>query len=43
MHALQPYTINSAEVIFLKLRPHSRPFTCDRIVQEPFQFRCLSH
>jgi len=51
MHAcMQPYTINSAKVVFLKPRPQSRPFkgsgnvclTCDRILQEPFHFCCLS-
>ena len=50
VHAMQPYTINSAKVIFLKPRPQSRPFkgsgnvclTCDRILQEPFHFCCLS-
>ena len=47
---VQSYTINSAKVIFLKPRPQSRPFkgsgnvclTCDRILQEPFHFCCLS-
>uniref|UniRef100_A0A0E0NAI4 B box-type domain-containing protein n=1 Tax=Oryza rufipogon TaxID=4529 RepID=A0A0E0NAI4_ORYRU len=47
---VQPYTINSAKVIFLKPRPQSRPFkgsgnvclTCDRILQEPFHFCSLS-
>ncbi|XP_072970369.1 protein RGF1 INDUCIBLE TRANSCRIPTION FACTOR 1-like [Typha angustifolia] len=47
---VQPYTINSAKVIFLKPRPQSRPFkgsgniclTCDRILQEPFHFCCLA-
>ncbi|KAL5652431.1 hypothetical protein ACJX0J_037889, partial [Zea mays] len=47
---VQPYTINSAKVIFLKPRPQSRPFkgsgnvclACDRILQEPFHFCCLS-
>ncbi|CAN6163156.1 unnamed protein product [Urochloa humidicola] len=47
---VQPYTINGAKVIFLKPRPQSRPFkgsgnvclTCDRILQEPFHFCCLS-
>lgn len=47
---MQPYTINSAKVIFLKPRPQSRPFkgsgnvclACDRILQEPFHFCCLS-
>nr|ACG41095.1 zinc-binding protein [Zea mays] len=48
--SFQPYTINSAKVIFLKPRPQSRPFkgsgnvclACDRILQEPFHFCCLS-
>ncbi|KAG6502909.1 hypothetical protein ZIOFF_035198 [Zingiber officinale] len=47
---LQPYTINSAKVVFLKPRPQSRPFKgsgniclrCDRILQEPFHFCSLS-
>ncbi|KAF2282232.1 hypothetical protein GH714_005434 [Hevea brasiliensis] len=47
---IQPYTINSAKVIFLNQRPQSRPckgsanvcFTCDRILQEPFHFCSLS-
>ncbi|CAA7405501.1 unnamed protein product [Spirodela intermedia] len=47
---VQPYTINSAKVVFLKQRPQSRPFkgsgnfcwTCDRILQEPFHFCSLS-
>ncbi|XP_041026642.1 protein RGF1 INDUCIBLE TRANSCRIPTION FACTOR 1-like isoform X2 [Juglans microcarpa x Juglans regia] len=47
---LQPYTINSAKVIFLNQRPQSRSFkgsanicwTCDRILQEPFHFCSLS-
>ncbi|XP_009388137.3 protein RGF1 INDUCIBLE TRANSCRIPTION FACTOR 1-like [Musa acuminata AAA Group] len=47
---VQPYTINSAKVVFLKPRPQSRPFkgsgniclTCDRILQEPFHFCSLS-
>ncbi|RZR80468.1 hypothetical protein BHM03_00006516 [Ensete ventricosum] len=46
----QPYTINSAKVVFLKPRPQSRPskgsgnicLTCDRILQEPFHFCSLS-
>lgn len=46
----QPYTINSAKVIFLNQRPQSRAckgasnacFTCDRILQEPFHFCSLS-
>ncbi|WCJ28734.1 PLATZ transcription factor family protein [Euphorbia peplus] len=47
---IQPYTINSAKVIFLNQRPQSRSckgstnscFTCDRILQEPFRFCSLS-
>ncbi|KAM7524725.1 hypothetical protein LguiA_014627 [Lonicera macranthoides] len=48
---LQPYTINSAKVIFLKQRAQSRSckgtssntcFTCDRILQDPFHFCSLS-
>ncbi|XP_074573348.1 protein RGF1 INDUCIBLE TRANSCRIPTION FACTOR 1-like [Curcuma longa] len=47
---MQPYTINSAKVVFLKPRPQSRPFKgsgniclrCDRILQEPFHFCSLS-
>ncbi|URE40636.1 PLATZ transcription factor [Musa troglodytarum] len=47
---VQPYTINSAKVVFLKPRPQSRPSkvagntcsTCDRILQEPFRFCSLS-
>ncbi|KAG6527298.1 hypothetical protein ZIOFF_009396 [Zingiber officinale] len=47
---LQPYTINSAKVVFLKPRPQSRPPkgsgnicpSCDRILQEPFHFCSLS-
>ncbi|WVZ18144.1 hypothetical protein V8G54_005466 [Vigna mungo] len=47
---IQPYTINSAKVIFLNQRPQSRTckgpanacFTCDRILQEPFHFCSLS-
>ncbi|GAV81095.1 PLATZ domain-containing protein [Cephalotus follicularis] len=47
---IQPYTINSAKVIFLNQRPQSRSckgsanncFTCDRILQEPFTFCSLS-
>ncbi|MQM15972.1 hypothetical protein Taro_048923 [Colocasia esculenta] len=47
---VQPYTINSAKVVFLKQRPQSRPFkgsgniclTCDRILQEPFHFCSLA-
>ncbi|KAG8657525.1 protein RGF1 INDUCIBLE TRANSCRIPTION FACTOR 1 [Manihot esculenta] len=47
---IQPYTINSAKVIFLNQRPQSRSckgsanvcFSCDRILQEPFNFCSLS-
>ncbi|XP_042466426.1 protein RGF1 INDUCIBLE TRANSCRIPTION FACTOR 1-like [Zingiber officinale] len=47
---VQPYTINSAKVVFLKPRPQSRPSkgsgnicpSCDRILQEPFHFCSLS-
>ncbi|XP_028243247.1 uncharacterized protein LOC114421497 isoform X2 [Glycine soja] len=47
---IQPYTINGAKVIFLNQRPQSRSCkgtanaccTCDRILQEPFHFCCLS-
>ncbi|KAF5474578.1 hypothetical protein F2P56_006466 [Juglans regia] len=47
---IQPYTINSAKVIFLNQRPQSRSckgsanicLTCDRILQEPFHFCSLS-
>ncbi|KAJ8459564.1 hypothetical protein OPV22_032490 [Ensete ventricosum] len=47
---VQPYTINSAKVVFLKPRPQSRPSkvcgntcsTCDRVLQEPFHFCSLS-
>ncbi|WJX28098.1 hypothetical protein P8452_16855 [Trifolium repens] len=47
---IQPYTINSAKVIFLNQRPQSRSckgttnacFTCDRILQDPFHFCSLS-
>uniref|UniRef100_A0A0D9VCR5 B box-type domain-containing protein n=1 Tax=Leersia perrieri TaxID=77586 RepID=A0A0D9VCR5_9ORYZ len=47
---VQPYTINSAKVVFLKPRPQSRPFkgsgnvclTCDRVLQEPHHFCSLS-
>ncbi|CBI27204.3 hypothetical protein AAG906_031715 [Vitis piasezkii] len=47
---IQPYTINSAKVIFLNQRPQSRSckgsanicFTCDRILQEPFRFCSIS-
>ncbi|XP_052200859.1 protein RGF1 INDUCIBLE TRANSCRIPTION FACTOR 1-like isoform X1 [Diospyros lotus] len=47
---IQPYTINSAKVIFLNQRAQSRSckgsanicFTCDRILQEPFHFCSLS-
>lgn len=47
---LQPYTINSAKVIFLNQRAQSRSckasgnscFTCDRVLQNPFNFCSLS-
>ncbi|KAL3523088.1 hypothetical protein ACH5RR_015922 [Cinchona calisaya] len=47
---IQPYTINSAKVIFLNQRAQSRSgkssgntcLTCDRILQEPFNFCSLS-
>ncbi|XP_019150562.1 PREDICTED: uncharacterized protein LOC109147353 [Ipomoea nil] len=47
---IQPYTINSAKVIFLNQRAQSRSckgsgnscFTCDRILQDPFSFCSLS-
>lgn len=47
---LQPYTINSAKVIFLNQRAQSRSckgsanscYTCDRILQDPFHFCSLS-
>ncbi|CAL0309717.1 unnamed protein product [Lupinus luteus] len=47
---IQPYTINSAKVIFLNQRPQSKSckgtvnacHTCDRILQEPFHFCSLS-
>ncbi|KAM7270375.1 hypothetical protein ACFE04_029589 [Oxalis oulophora] len=47
---IQPYTINSAKVIFLNQRPQTRSskgstnncFTCDRILQEPYRFCSLS-
>ncbi|KAJ4980942.1 hypothetical protein NE237_031779 [Protea cynaroides] len=47
---IQPYTINSAKVIFLNQRPQSRSckgsanicLTCDRILQDPFHFCSLS-
>ncbi|TYH40634.1 hypothetical protein ES332_D12G260300v1 [Gossypium tomentosum] len=47
---LQPYTTNSAKVIFLNERPMSRPFRgsgnlcvkCDRSLQDPFLFCSLS-
>nr|GMD05447.1 uncharacterized protein LOC109165806 [Ipomoea batatas] len=47
---IQPYTINSAKVIFLNQRAQSRSckgsanscFTCDRILQVPFSFCSLS-
>ncbi|XP_058197816.1 protein RGF1 INDUCIBLE TRANSCRIPTION FACTOR 1 isoform X1 [Rhododendron vialii] len=47
---IQPYTINSAKVIFLNQRAQSRSckgssnfcFNCDRILQDPFHFCSLS-
>ncbi|CAH9106466.1 unnamed protein product [Cuscuta europaea] len=47
---IQPYTINSAKVIFLNQRAQSRSckgssnycFTCDRILQAPYSFCSLS-
>ncbi|PPD79673.1 hypothetical protein GOBAR_DD23391 [Gossypium barbadense] len=47
---VQPYTTNSAKVIFLNERPTSRPFRgsgnlcvkCDRSLQDPFLFCSLS-
>ncbi|XP_009772449.1 protein RGF1 INDUCIBLE TRANSCRIPTION FACTOR 1 [Nicotiana tabacum] len=47
---IQPYTINSAKVIFLNQRAQSRSckasgnscFTCDRVLQDPFNFCSLS-
>ncbi|XVE65038.1 hypothetical protein DITRI_Ditri07aG0149900 [Diplodiscus trichospermus] len=47
---VQPYTTNSAKVVFLNERPMSRPFrgsgnfciTCDRSLQDPFLFCSLS-
>ncbi|KAL5731367.1 hypothetical protein ACHQM5_004102 [Ranunculus cassubicifolius] len=47
---IQRYTINSAKVVFLNQRPHSKQYkdtsnaclTCDRILQEPFQFCSVS-
>ncbi|KAH0460680.1 hypothetical protein IEQ34_011343 [Dendrobium chrysotoxum] len=47
---VQPYTINSAKVIFLKPRPQSRLLkssgniclSCERILQEPFYYCCLT-
>ncbi|GFQ00867.1 hypothetical protein PHJA_002230600 [Phtheirospermum japonicum] len=49
---IQPYTINSAKVIFLNQRAQSKSckglssgntcFTCDRILQDPFHFCSLS-
>ncbi|XP_042022363.1 protein RGF1 INDUCIBLE TRANSCRIPTION FACTOR 1-like [Salvia splendens] len=47
---IQPYTINSAKVIFLNQRAQSRSckgsanscYTCDRILQDPFHFCSLS-
>ncbi|XWS49774.1 hypothetical protein CRYUN_Cryun12cG0031600 [Craigia yunnanensis] len=47
---VQPYTTNSAKVVFLNERPMSRPFRgsgnfcikCDRSLQDPFLFCSLS-
>ncbi|KAG8385097.1 hypothetical protein BUALT_Bualt03G0006000 [Buddleja alternifolia] len=48
---IQPYTINGAKVIFLNQRAQSRSckgsssnpcYTCDRILQDPFNFCSLS-
>ncbi|WRX17407.1 PLATZ transcription factor - like 7 [Theobroma cacao] len=47
---VQPYTTNSAKVVFLNERPMSRPFrgsgnfciNCDRSLQDPFLFCSLS-
>lgn len=47
---VQPYTINGAKVVFLNQRPQARPLkgsannclTCDRSLQDPFQFCCIS-
>ncbi|KAK9120981.1 hypothetical protein Syun_018598 [Stephania yunnanensis] len=47
---VQPYIINSAKVVFLKQKPHSRPckgsanicLKCDRILQDPFHCCSLS-
>ncbi|GMY30069.1 protein RGF1 INDUCIBLE TRANSCRIPTION FACTOR 1-like [Fagus crenata] len=47
---VQPYTTNSAKVVFLNQRPMSRPFrgsgnfciTCDRSLQDPYFFCSLS-
>ncbi|XP_078448109.1 PLATZ transcription factor family protein [Wolffia australiana] len=47
---VQAYTTNSAKVVFISERPQTRPFrtsanvciTCDRSLQEPFIFCCLS-
>lgn len=47
---VQPYTTNSAKVVFLNQRPMSRPFrgsgnfciTCDRSLQDGFHFCSLS-
>ncbi|KAK7855591.1 hypothetical protein CFP56_027369, partial [Quercus suber] len=46
---VQPYTTNSAKVVFLNQRPMSRPFrgsgnfciTCDRSLQDPYYFCSL--
>ncbi|KAK8626168.1 hypothetical protein V6N13_133820 [Hibiscus sabdariffa] len=47
---VQPYTTNSAKVVFLNERPMSRPFRgsgnfciqCDRSLQDPFLFCSIS-
>ncbi|PIA37697.1 hypothetical protein AQUCO_03000325v1 [Aquilegia coerulea] len=47
---VQSYIINNAKVVFLNQRPHSRSYkssphsclTCDRILQDPFHFCCIS-
>ncbi|MQM22112.1 hypothetical protein Taro_055160 [Colocasia esculenta] len=47
---VQSYTTNSAKVVFINERPQTRPFrasaniciTCDRSLQEPYLFCCLS-
>ncbi|CAA6656191.1 unnamed protein product [Spirodela intermedia] len=47
---VQSYTTNSAKVVFISERPQTRPFrasaniciSCDRSLQEPYLFCCLS-